>query len=303
MSLLSVIIAHLIILLFLFLLLVYFIYYMLNKGKLFNDEQKEKKEGKDEKDEGKDEDDITIIVIILGMIIVYLSVYWSEILYVIKFLWYGSNILVWGNYHYFQSLSNSTLKHICPYTNIKVRNNIPIKTFNEYVNFYPDPVIFVSNYVGDPLEYFNVGLMEDITLVARDFNQTRYGYFASPLFNKSNFIPLRLGESNYEYLMKETNEHVNIRGKSVFVYPEEPEGRGKYKLVKFKTGIFNIATELDIPIVPIVWDHFHTSYGSVDIKPYKITFGEVFYPSNYSSSGDFMEDIHRWMSYTLQSYA
>lgn len=245
MSLLSVLLVHSIILLVFIIILFYIFMYV-------------------RKNEDKNQIFLTYLLMLLLLFILYITVYYDEITYLFKIIYYISNCLVRSDYESFKFISYNTIKHVNKIHDIKVCNDIIIKDFQEINKFYKSPVIFVCNYVNDPLEYFNVGLLDNIVLVARDFSQTKYGYMAESIFNDENYIPVKLGESNYDKLKKQIEKR--IKTKSIYIYPEEVEGRGGYKIAKFKTGIFKISSELNIPIVPIVWDHFQTEYSCFSEK-------------------------------------
>ncbi len=248
--------------------------------------------------------DIGALVAWLLLLGFYLILFFNEIQYSARMVGHAYNILSsdrYERYDNYMDMCETTLYHNAskPLIRLETDNgHIKLDKVKDYINYYREPVIFVSNYIGDPLEYLNVGLMGDkITLVARDMSQTKYGYLMEGLYNHKNYISLKLGKSNYDYLKNKVERH--IRKHSIFVYPEEDKNRGGYELANFKTGIFKISHELGIPIVPIVWDHYQTNHSTITVKPHKITIGQQYKPNNYDNWNNLMMDVREWMNHSL----
>ena len=163
--------------------------------------------------------------------------------------------------------------------------------------FAGEKVIYVVNYPGNCLEYFAFGLFENIMVVARDPDSMGWkGKLSGVIFQKGNYIPVDGCTGNYQKVKAQIKNH--IQNKSIFVYPEKiSTRRHQYDLGLFQSGIFRIASELGIRVVPIVIDHLRHQYGSIVRCPLQIHVGS---PYTITENGNEHETIHKWMAITLK---
>lgn len=81
-------------------------------------------------------------------------------------------------------------------------------------------------------------------------------------------------KNNYSKLKKEIED--KIKCNSIFFYLNDPNSKmEKYDLGKVKTGVINIAYELQIPITPIVVDSTSHIFGAIQEQNFRIEVGET----------------------------
>ena len=125
------------------------------------------------------------------------------------------------------------------------------------------------------------------------------GYLSGVIFQKGKYIPVPSKDSNYDDIKEQIREH--IKTKSIFVYPEMVKKRTDiYELCEFRTGIFNIAKELNIPVVPVVIDHIKYGIGGIipSRRPCQIHIGR---PYTINDDDNTINIIREWMSTRLRS--
>lgn len=128
-----------------------------------------------------------------------------------------------------------------------------------------EPVIFVVNYPTEVLEYTYLGWaagLYPLTVIANAPPKTWNGRFLSnpleylracKLKEGVNYIARLSTGHSFETIKKQIAEHVHQRGRSMWIYPETNAGvqRRDYMMRELRNGVFVIAQELCIPVVPI----------------------------------------------------
>jgi 1-acyl-sn-glycerol-3-phosphate acyltransferase len=108
-----------------------------------------------------------------------------------------------------------------------------------------------------------------------------------------NHIIVSRDGGSFEHIRDQVSRHVLDRGRSVYFYPSN--GFGPYDVQPFRTGMFRIAADLNIPLVPIVFSHLggpvfsqdrtiHICIGSeMQSKSFEqlVSHGESFFQSRF----------------------
>jgi len=157
--------------------------------------------------------------------------------------------------------------------NKKEYKNLTLNTFykNQLIlkhNFDNIPkfnTIFVANYPITKIEYMISNIIPvDICLVA----SSKISFLLNFFYNKENFILANVSNKN-SYNNVEKKIKNKIKTKSIFSYVENIDGKkasksskyigrigsGKNQICQFRTGMFNIAKNNNLPITPIFIDY------------------------------------------------
>jgi hypothetical protein len=131
------------------------------------------------------------------------------------------------------------------------------------------PSILVCNYCKDRIENTACIMFPlDIAILMRDGFVSKLDKLVKwPIFTKS--------ENNYENTKKHIKEHISA-GRSIFTYITKPPTIKLDLLPSVRSGIFNIAKELNIPITLVCIDYVDTSFGSITRQNFRICVGETF---------------------------
>lgn len=116
------------------------------------------------------------------------------------------------------------------------------------------PSIIVANYPTDFTEYLLSGSLDCKTVLLIFKGGAK---FVIPSMGKERVISVDLDKKNNFGLLKEEIKKKVKEGYNIFAYPERDYHLRKnpYRLQNFRTGIFFIAKDLNLPIVPIVYSH------------------------------------------------
>lgn len=167
-------------------------------------------------------------------------------------------------------------------------------------NFYkiPEkPCILVSNYCaknGQGLGYlgqFNLPIK--YCLVVSDIAQI----LLKRVFEEDKLIFVPHGsKNNYNIILEKVKEKIE-QGYYIFCYiePSSYEKRA-YKINKIRSGMFSIAKQLDIPIVPLVMDNVTYSEGILFSPSYRIHVGDTIIVKDVEES---RKKVLRWMTKKL----
>jgi len=160
--------------------------------------------------------------------------------------------------------------------------------------------IFICNYPElNLIEYFTQGLLPQnyILVVNKKFRG-----FVDKVYPMDRLILLDVDNpdsDNYSQLLELVKSKTS-QGYNIFCYfdtrhPKYPaKKKGKYTLNGIRKGIFNIAKQLDIPVIPIVMDHLYISNGSIPRQQFKINVSDEVYIKDES-------DIERIIQYYKKS--
>ena len=128
-------------------------------------------------------------------------------------------------------------------------------------------------------------------------------------------IRVEYGQSNYETCLRGCERVVKLGGQ-VCGFPEgwsaDRRGwRNRYKLSSFKSGLFKIAFQLNIPVVFYMTDpckhNPRLPYFGVRDVPWRVAFGPVTYPSRFdtwellrdATRVQMQDQLHSWESQPL----
>lgn len=219
-------------------------------------------------------------VVFLLILIVYVIIFWSTI----SFMFLGLDFFfgqVMGLVSYKQGckdLYNS-------FFNVKVLGNI-----------HRDNCIYVANYPNTQIGYAMIGYLGDFTILGRAFKQVGIQAKLSQIvYNSSNYIEVNKDGGSYESVKNNISKH--IKTKPILGYVEDMKLRTNiYTLTTLRQGLFKIAKELNINVVPIVFDHIkYDKYGRITDRNLKIFIGDQYQPSKYKTVDELIFSVSTWM--------
>ena len=163
------------------------------------------------------------------------------------------------------------------------------------------PCIIVSNYCTKKFKTHLLSYMSHCTIsdklciVVNDSMPN----ILSRIYNYDRIIYLSLGKSkNYDYL-KISIKRILDKGYNVFVYIEDNDKtKVPYTIKSIKSGVFNIAKDLDVPIVPIVSDSYNWKNIFLPFPiSYRIKIGSPIFVKNIKTD---MDIVLNWMKKSLK---
>jgi hypothetical protein len=103
-----------------------------------------------------------------------------------------------------------------------------------------------------------------------------------PIFGKDKVLSVDLDKKD---TFSETKQIIQKRlseNYSIFSYVEKTyyERKNIYTMTKFRSGMFRIAQELNIPITPVVCEHLEYDYGIIRNEAPRVYILKPFYVSN-----------------------
>lgn len=148
--------------------------------------------------------------------------------------------------------------------------------FKQYFHRPPKPTIYIANYPSDFTEYLLPGIFHpNLTFVILK-GATK---FAEPIFGKDRILSIDLDSTNNFENTKDIIEKRIKKNYSIFSYVEKTYYSRKniYTLTEFRSGMFRIAQQLNIPITPVICEHIEYEYGFIGKNKPKIIILEPFY--------------------------
>lgn len=207
------------------------------------------------------------------------------------------SITIFLLYYYSNNIYLVTIfaKNMYNILNIENKNdimtkNLILESYKSVLNVKTDlskfseidyPRIIACNYVNDQIE--NVFCLSSIdenqkTSFVMDIILKNYIGFGRCVENPI-FIPHEKNQGiRYEKLKEDIPKHIN-EGRNVFIYitPVPNSFQEEYEISKVNTGIFRLASELEIPISIICIDYIKRDYfGSIYRQNFHICAGETF---------------------------
>ena len=122
-----------------------------------------------------------------------------------------------------------------------------------------------------------------------------YKGFLDRIYKKGEILYVSSTKRNYNDMRDKISQETK-KGKSVFCYIEDMKNDKKnYSISELRSGIFSIAKELKIPIVPVVMDTLVPS-DAVTMGKFRIIVGDHRKVENVKTC---MTDVLRWMKNKL----
>ena len=202
-------------------------------------------------------------------------------------------------------------------TNLFIKNKI--KYLNEFeLTNLPKGTIIISNHVNvtDILlirNKINCYVISKSTLISDDFNGIKI--IEKEFFQNLNLIPYKRCDKKDGKNVKKKILTLIKNKKNVLVFPEgTSQINCQHKLLPFKKGLFHIAYDNNIPILPIVLYYTDKNYGVDKNKDFKIFdilknesdvfiyFNPIIYPKKYSSVDNLVNSTHKNMEDIIKNF-
>jgi 1-acyl-sn-glycerol-3-phosphate acyltransferase len=175
--------------------------------------------------------------------------------------------------------------------------------FNLDANFekIPDkPCILMANYCAkkNALDYFsNATIPHKFALIL----SSSHAFLVDRVYEKDRLIYVgHKSKDNYQKIKKSIQDHLK-KGYYIFCYIEDiTDEKRPFKIKKLRSGIFSIAKELSVPVVPIVMDSISHWFGLFTRHNYRIHVGDPLYVENVPET---MKFVKRYMEKTLNVMA
>lgn len=189
-------------------------------------------------------------------------------------------------------LRTISLIFTCIYTAFTLSNNYPVEKRyddtkiqqaitkvwkNQFIynhNFYKlpsHPTIYVANYVNDRLENCTSIMIPDRLCIVMGS-----GFIDNLKLHKivKHVYGTRKHSGEYEEVKSCIIEKLKA-GISIFSYSSKPFINDR--IGKVRSGMFRIASELNVTITPIYFDHIDHLYGIIPVQRYSIVVGDTFF--------------------------
>lgn len=120
-------------------------------------------------------------------------------------------------------------------------------------------VMYLVKYPDSPMEYLAYKFFEPVDIISRNISYMGNGFssFAmGSVFKEEDYIPVDHRHGNY---YEKTRDIIaqRIKSKSIYGYPESSDNNKRERgyVYPLRSGLFRIARELKIPVVPVVVEH------------------------------------------------
>lgn len=134
------------------------------------------------------------------------------------------------------------------------------------------PNIILFNYVNDRIENFIPSLFDipfSIMITSYTCSTLRVNTFCDVITTDEN--------NSFDKVKSSIKQKIND-GKYVFCYINEAPYINRHNFGKYRSGMFVIARDLNIPITLIAFDNIHTTwYGGIKEQPFFMNIGPTFY--------------------------
>lgn len=151
-------------------------------------------------------------------------------------------------------------------------------------------VIYLAKYPDSFPEYLASQYLDPVVCIAKappePFKSMFRGYY-----NPQHWIPYKSGQNSFEYIKSQIRD--KIKTSSIFAYPEEHVKKKRGVVFNFRSGLFKIAKELNIPIVPVVVEYLPIQYVAQP-RTQHIWLGSPIDPS-VNSIEEMMAKTHNFM--------
>ena len=135
--------------------------------------------------------------------------------------------------------------------------------------------------------------------------------FASIINDNCSFIPYERGNKKSGKIIKKKILNLINNNNNVLVFPEGTSQITSKNILPFKKGLFHLASEHNIPILPVVINYTDDNYG-VDVNKnfdlsyilnnkddIYVKFNSIVYPKKYKTVDDLTENVHNIMTHAL----
>lgn len=119
-------------------------------------------------------------------------------------------------------------------------------------------VMYLVKYPDSPIEYLAYKFFEPVNIVSRGtkiLNKVG-GSMMDTVFNEEDYIPIYADQGGYYEKARDLIAQ-RIKSKSIYGYPESSDNNKRERgyVYPLRSGLFRIARELKIPVVPVVVEH------------------------------------------------
>jgi hypothetical protein len=177
-------------------------------------------------------------------------------------------------------------KQIYSETNLKIRRiitNFFRTNFKFVTNFgkLPTiPCIIVANYITDRVENFvSITIPLKISIISRDWiiNYSKLDKIVS------GFIIRYKDGGTYNSIKTQIADKISQKY-CVFSYVSKGKNQKYRYITKIRSGMFRIANELQVPIVPVCIDYIDSVYGAIPKQRFEIRVGNMMFVNDIKKS-------------------
>jgi 1-acyl-sn-glycerol-3-phosphate acyltransferase len=175
----------------------------------------------------------------------------------------------------------------------EILNNIIISNKIKYINKnvlddLSHGVIIVSNHMNITDVLLIKKKINCHVVVKNDIFNTGYilNNFSSIINDKCGFIPYKRGNIKSGKIVKKKILNLINNNDNVLVFPEGTSQITSKNILPFKKGLFHIASQHNIPILPVVIN-------------YTVKFNSIVYPKQYKTVDDLIKNVHNIMTHAL----
>jgi len=151
--------------------------------------------------------------------------------------------------------------------------------FHDNFGKLPDkPGIIVCNYIWDRLENLaSIIIPRNLAIImgTKCVKMSKLNYLVK------HFIITNENGNSYESIKLEIKNHID-NGRYIFAYISKRVTHHHY-ISKLRSGMFRIAKELNIPIIPLAVDYIDSYYGVIPYQNFYMHVGETFYVDDVDS--------------------
>jgi len=167
------------------------------------------------------------------------------------------------------------------------------------------PYVFLQNHINhfdfiachNTSPHYRQGIELEI-----HFSYPLYG----PFMKARGTVPVREGESGQSETLRERIREQLTQGRSLLAFPEA-QRTTTGRLMPFRRGLFFIARDLDVPVVPVSCPGMYEVMrrGSVLIRPdhdVHVYMDAPIYPSDFDTIDAFVDAVYRVISERVDNY-
>ena len=159
------------------------------------------------------------------------------------------------------------------------------KLHQEFDKFPNKPSILVCNYCSDRIENIVTLILPGniAFMLGNGFKKIPIHHLIKwPIYTKDKGGSVNY-RGGYETIKNEVLHNIKS-GRHVFAYVSKPPKIRPDNISRLRTGLFNIANQLNIPITLVCIDYIDTYFGAITKQNFRIRIGDTFMVDDVSSN-------------------